>query len=140
MSVRFDTEFSLRWRWVGLGLGAAVLVWLPFEENSDLVAILLAAGLCSWAAAYLLREPLTSPWHLIWRSALVGVVAGLLVAPIAFGLMSVKSGLHSHPQPDYSGEQIQALFSRTLYFAASGLLVGLASALFRFAGREPQGG
>jgi hypothetical protein len=93
--------------------------------------MLLAAGLCGWGAAYLLREPGSSSRQLILRSAAVGLLAGLLVSPLAFTLMSLKSGLHAHPQPDYSLEQIQAIFSRTPYFAATGLLLGLASALFR---------
>jgi hypothetical protein len=120
-----------------MGLGAAVLVWLPFEDSSGLGAILLAAGLCSWAAAYLLREAGTSPRQLILRSAAIGVLGGLLVSPVAFFLMSLKSGLHAHPQPDYSPVEIQAVFSRTAYYAASGFLLGLASALLRIARSEP---
>jgi hypothetical protein len=126
----------LWWRWLGFGLGAVILLWLPFEEDSQLTAILLAAGLCSWAAVPLFSGSEVSDRRMILRSAVVGGLAGLLVSPTTFLLMSLKSGLHAHPQPDFMPAQILAVFSRTQYFAVSGMLLGLASALFRIARQE----
>jgi hypothetical protein len=137
VSIRRGSSFYLWWRWLGIGLGAAVLIWLSLEENKILPAILLATGLCSWAAVNLLRESGTSSRQLIFRSAAVGLLAGLLVSPVAISLIIIKGGLHTHPQPDFSPDQIQAVFSRMIYFTVSGFLLGMASALFRIASREP---
>jgi hypothetical protein len=128
-----------RWRRIGLGLGALVLLWLPFEDSHAWPALLLAALLCGWAAARLVWQAESKPERLLLRSGLAGALAGLLVSPMAFGLMSLKSGLHAHPQPDYLPAQIRAVFSSTPYFVISGLLCGLASALYRLARLEDRG-
>ena len=136
MNVQRPSGDSFWWRRLGLGLGAAILVWLPFEESSEIIPILLAAGLCSWAAMRLLADAEATPNRLVLRGIAAGALAGLLVSPAAFSLMSIKSGLHAHPQPDYTVAQIQEVFFRTQYFAASGFLLGLASALYRLARQE----
>jgi hypothetical protein len=49
--------------------------------------------------------------------------------------MAVKTGLHTHPVPDYTAAQLQSIIDRILIFGISGLLIGLGSAAWRLARR-----
>lgn len=119
----------------GLVLIGLVLVWLPFEDHSPLGALTLAAGMCTWLAWRVLHAPLASSRQVWGRYALAGIVGGLAVAPLALLLMAVKTGLHTHPVPDYTAAQLQSTIDRILIFGISGLLIGLGSAAWRLARR-----
>ena len=99
--------------------------------------VIISAAICIWAALWILVKPVKSNKKIILRHSLVGISAGLAVAPIAILLMALKSGIHGHGTPDFTVAQMQAVLTRTPFFALSGLLVGLGSGLYRLA-RENQ--
>jgi hypothetical protein len=124
-------------RFLALALGAGLLFWLPVEDTHERWVILFSSAASAWGAAYVLtRLPPVSPVRrrsFLLRCLLVGLLAGLAVAPLALGLMIFKTGLHSHGTPDFTIEQVASVLQRAPYFGISGLLLGLGSALVIFA-------
>jgi hypothetical protein len=118
-------------RIAGFLIGAAVLLWLPFEDVSAAVVLLFAAAINAWWGARLLLATPNDRRALLLRYALVGMLAGLAVTPVALLLMAFKSGAHGHNLPDFSYDQILAVILRTPVWTAAGLLLGLGGALLR---------
>ena len=52
-----------------------------------------------------------------------GILVGLAIAPLTILLMAIKTGIHAHPIPDYSYEQIFTVISRIPVWVISGLLI-----------------
>jgi hypothetical protein len=120
-------------RLLALALGIALLLWLPIEDVSEQSVVVFAALVSAWLA---LRYWLTvQPGEIrYWlRYLLVGALTGLLVTPLALFLMALKTGLHGHNIPDFTLEQMQAVFYRTPIWVFVGLLFGLGVALLRLA-------
>lgn len=120
------------WKWVrrmAWGVfGAAYFLWLGVEDRSALLVFalgaLLSAGLylegwSRWVRGGRGRSRLL-------RAAALGLALGASVAPFAAVLMLMKVSLHSHAQPDFSGEQVLGALARTPAWAAAGLLLGTA--------------
>lgn len=108
--------------------------WIAYEDRGlevltfIAVAIAFAAGLTSlnrWVGAEKLPR---RKWLL--SAGAVGLVAGAAVGPLTALLMLVKMGLHAHPQLDFGPEQFVQALSRTAYWAALGMLIGVAFGLF----------
>ena len=118
-------------RIAGLLLGIGVIVWLPVEERNELGVLLISGAICIWSAIWLLDKPIPNDKQLILRHVLVGMGAGLVVAPVAILLMAIKSGIHGHGTPDFTISQMQVVLSRIPYFLLSGTLVGVGSGLWR---------
>jgi ABC-type enterochelin transport system permease subunit len=128
-----------RLRILAIVLGGCLLLWLPVEDSRDHWALMFAAAICSLAAAHIF---LRLKKHFGKRSywlPLAGLLAGALVTPAAFLLMAIKTGLHAHQTPDFTGDQIQAVVVRTPIWVISGLLVGLGVELFGRANRPNPG-
>lgn len=129
-----NTERGLPWfRLTGLILGFSILVWLAVEDQNELAVLVFSAAICTWFAARLLSAPPKSSKQLIFRHILVGLGAGLILAPVALLLMAIKSGIHGHGNPDFSVEQMRLVLSRTFYYALSGTLISLGIGIWRFA-------
>ncbi|RPI27891.1 MAG: hypothetical protein EHM70_17330 [Chloroflexota bacterium] len=122
-----------RLRLIALALGAAILLWLPFEDQTDTLATLLSAALCIWFAVRYSWADGLRPSQLLIRAALVWAIMGLLVSPLAALLLVFKIGLHSHSYPDFTPGQILAVLYRTPVWIIAGLLAGLGTGLFRMA-------
>ena len=122
---------GLRARLPAVLLGAAILLWLPFEDSGTfwirLIAV-LACALAAAAAGPALVEKLHQRWY-AWP--VVGLAAGLLVTPAAVLLMAFKSGIHGHGSPDFTPAQVAALLASWPVWALSGLLAGLAVVVWR---------
>jgi hypothetical protein len=119
-----------RLRIAALLLGAALLVWLPFEDSSLVWIILFSLAICTLAAVYTLIK-----LHLGQKRAwlylpLTGIAAGVAITPIALSLMTFKSGVHGHGSPDFTPAQVTGILQRTPLWAASGLLIGLGASLW----------
>ena len=114
----------------GLVLGIIVLVWVPFEEQSELGVLVISGTICAWTAVWILAKTIDSDRQLILRHCLVGAGAGLAIAPTAILLMAIKSGIHGHGTPDFTVAQMQFVLSRTPFLILSGALVGLGSGLW----------
>jgi hypothetical protein len=121
-----------RWlRYYTFVLGALLLIWLPFEDSNEQLATLFAAGISAGLAAHLvIRRKLPLPASLL-AYLLLGSFVGLAVSPLTFSLMAIKTGLHGHPAPDFTGTQLIAVFLRTPVWALGGLLIGLGLGLWR---------
>jgi hypothetical protein len=123
-------------RLAGLFLGFSILVWLPVEDQTELTVLIFSAAICTWFAARLLRTPSESGKQLIFRHILVGLGAGLILAPVALLLMAIKSGIHGHGNPDFSVEQMKSVLARTFYYALSGTLISLGIGIWRLAKKQ----
>jgi hypothetical protein len=121
-----------RWlRYYTLFIGALLLIWLPFEDSNEQLATAFAAAICAGLAARLAVR-WNSPEPASLRNYIfLGTLAGLLVAPLTFLLMAIKTGLHGHLAPDFTGAQVIAVFLRTPVWALGGLLIGLGVGLWR---------
>jgi hypothetical protein len=135
---QFSLALRLRFAWIGWALLA--FLWIQVEDQSPQGAVILA-GLCMAvaavqaghrAAAAALRQRLGP----VKSSFLVGVAAGLAVAPFALLLMTTKSGLHAHTAPEYTSDQMVWVLLRMPIWTAVGGLTGLAIGLISLARRE----
>ncbi len=120
----------------GLLLGLAILIWLSIEDQSELLVLVFSGAICIWIASRLLLNPPQSDQQLILRHGIVGIGAGLLLAPLAVLLMAIKSGIHGHSNPEFSAAQIQSVILRTPYFILSGFLIALGIGIWRLVKRS----
>jgi hypothetical protein len=113
-------------------LGVWLLLWLPIEDQNEILVLLSAAAVNAWLALrYLARRSIPFGKGLLMPT-LLGLLAGLLVTPTALFLMAFKTGIHGHGSPDFTGEQILAVIYGTPIWGVAGLLVGLGGGLLRF--------
>jgi hypothetical protein len=111
-----------RLRAYGLVLGVLFFLWLPFEDTHTRYALLLAAGLSAWLGLrYGVRF---AARRYLFGYALLGVLVGLAVAPVALALMAVKVGLHAHGFSDFTLSQILAIFESAPWWALAGGIAG----------------
>lgn len=131
-----------RSRWIIIGYGIALFIWLRLEDNAVWTAAVLGVGL-AWlifrppppSPAPLRREGASlarvPPLHVeraaggevrfILRGALIGG-GGAVVAAV---LMLLKTGSHAHVFPDYPLGVILAMLERAPVWALAGALIGL---------------
>lgn len=119
---------SLRFAWILLGL--ALLVWLSLEDQNPRAVLFFSLLVCSLASFSLAWH-----WHLAdrprpYRVILLGIAAGLAVVPVGLFLMALKTGLHSHPKPDFTPDQITWIVSRLPFWGLVGLLGGCSAFLW----------
>ena len=132
-----------------LAWGIALLGWLTFEDSDTRLVLAFALAGSSLATLRFMppkRENTIHPGRAeaippvrrsLGRYLLAGALAGLAAGPLAVLLMAVKSGLHAHPVPDYSGEQVIAVLVGAPSWIAAGILLGLGTWLFE-AARRPR--
>lgn len=120
-------------RLTALLLGVVILLWISFEDRSESVVLLLSAAICAWWAVRLLVGRPSGRNIVLIRHIIVWTLAGLAIAPLAILLMAFKSGIHGHGTPDFTVRQIQSVLLGTPFLAVGGLLLGVGSALWRFA-------
>lgn len=122
-------------RRIGWGLaGVLWFFWIAYEDRG-LEALTFVALVIAFAAGLTMLKRWVGGEKLarrkwLLRTGVVGLVSGGAVGPLTALLMLVKLGLHAHPQLDFGPEQFIQAFSRTLYWAALGALIGLAFGLF----------
>lgn len=107
------------------GVGILILMWLPIEDSNEVTAIifgLLISGIFSLRLT-LVRQQSKN----LLRITLIGLLAGLVIVPIALILIAFKTGLHSHGIPDFPANQILSMLGRIPLFALGGLFLGLGS-------------
>ncbi|MGW8144638.1 MAG: hypothetical protein ACWGN2_09605 [Anaerolineales bacterium] len=135
-NARSKTELGLRIS--AFLLGIVVLIWLSVEDKNTLWVVIVSGVICVWAGIWVLVRPVEGVKRIISRHSLIGIAAGLAIAPLAILLMALKSGIHGHGTPEFSIPQMQAVLSRTPYFALSGLLIGLGTGLWRSVREDPE--
>lgn len=114
--------------------------WIAYEDQGltaiSIVAVVIAfAGGITVFGRWVGEEPQPRRSWVI-KSASVGLVAGALIGPLTALLMLVKIGLHAHPVPDFSPEDLVQALSRTIYWAVLGAVIGAVLGLLA---RENQG-
>jgi hypothetical protein len=106
-------------------LGTALLFWLPIEDETETLAILFAILICAWlAAAILPRTKFLSP-HPLPFYILAGILVGAAVTPLTVSLLAFKIGLHAHPVPDYTNQQIISVIRRTPIWLIGGFFISV---------------
>lgn len=118
-------------RTAGLLLGAAILLWLPFEDTGIRWVVLFAGAISALLAAGVLQKRALSGWPSWMSHPLTGLLAGAAVTPIAFLLMALKSGVHGHGAPDFTPQQVTSLLNSTPLFGLAGGIIGLGTGLYR---------
>lgn len=120
----------LRMRLTAIILGMVFLFWLSIEDESEYFAILFSISICSWlAAAFLMQRIKTHPANL-HHFIILGTIAGALITPLALFLMAFKTGLHGHPSPDYTAQQILSVIRKTPIWILGGFLISLGSGIW----------
>lgn len=112
--------------------GVIVLIWLSAEDNAMLPVTLLG-----WTGAALLV--VRRGGHFLHGSAkrrvivaaALGLAIGAGAALATAGLMLLKTGMHSHINPDYLPEQFIGILSRAPVWALAGSLAGLGASFLR---------
>lgn len=118
----------------GLLWGLAFLLWLPQEDQTPQAALMLAAlaaGLGLWRGL--------AGGTPGWKWAGWGALAGLGVAPLAVGLILVKSGLHAHGFLDLGPRALLAMLLAGPGWGLGGALAGGLAAIFVTRRRSPSG-
>ena len=121
-------------------LGVFILLWLPVEEHSLVVLLLISGCACilgvlsvlnlqqqRWTAA---GEQGGGMKKILWYP-LAGVLAGGAVTLAAMALMAVKTGLHGHGAPDYSPAQVSLVLRAAPLWICLGLIPGVLAAVWR---------
>lgn len=107
--------------------GAALVIWLAFEDRGlAAVQLLGAAMVVSVLLTFRARRPGPSGW-IGWIAT--GAGAGALVGVAAALLIVVKTGAHAHPQPDFSTSDVTTVLGRTPIWLLVGGLAGAAGYL-----------
>lgn len=115
---------SLITRYFAITTGILVLVWLSIENDSLFLLTIISALITTLGMIVLLSRsswPFLDRWY---AYPLAGAVTGLLIIPAALVLVLVKIGLHNHPLPDFSPEQVHALLRLTPALILAGFLTG----------------
>jgi hypothetical protein len=120
----------LRMRLTAMILGMVFLFWIPFEDSSPTITLLLALALCAWGAVYFLIKTQSHLHRVLLRTILAGTLAGAAVTPLALFLLAFKTGLHGHQAPDFTPEQIFSVIYRGPIWLVGGFLIGLGSGIW----------
>lgn len=129
MSIKQQT-IPLRMRLLAIILGIVFLFWLPIEDTSTILATVLSISICFWlAVTYFFQTSKKKSSHL-YRYIFAGTIAGALVAPLTLFIMAFKTGLHGHPTPDFTTQQILAVIKKTPIWILGGFLISLGSTIW----------
>jgi hypothetical protein len=122
-----------RLRWLSLGYGGVLFVWLALEDVSVWPVTLIGSGLAVlicllWALNKIGGQRLAVRWVPPLFASL-GLVMGLGSSILVVALMFFKNARHSHIFPDYPPAMMLAMLQRAPLWAAAGGLVGLSLGL-----------
>lgn len=118
-------------------LGILILGWLPIEDVDLRVVFLFAGAFCGIIAVnFLLQKTPDYPAKSI-HIPLTGTLAGLAVCPIVIIMMTFKSGLHGHGNPDITISEILSILKLSPLWGFSGLLIGTGARLWKLSKVTP---
>jgi hypothetical protein len=121
-----------RLRIAAISIAVFFFLWLPVEDLHERTVVLLAVAIAAWIGArFMLVLSSTKGSAFVIYHALIGLLCGSGISPLAVSLMAIKTGLHGHEVPDFTPAQIQNVLWLAPYFAISGLLIGLGSGFLR---------
>jgi hypothetical protein len=125
LETELGSQTSRGYRLTRIGLvffGALALLWLPFEDQSPILAQLLAASICLAGVLQRYFHRGARPLGRL-RLAAAGVLTGLAVPPLAALLLIFKNGLHSHSGPDFSPAVLAGVLSQAPLWGLGGALI-----------------
>ena len=120
-------RWAIRIAWGLGGLGCAA--WFAYEDRGLTAVILLACSLCLASGLSAWAQLRRAPVRRLSRrltGALAGLLAGGAVGPGAALLILIKTGLHAHPQPDFTAADLGAVLSTWPAWTGAGLAAGWA--------------
>lgn len=130
------STIPLRIRYFAILLGMVFFFWLPFEDTSEIIPLLLACLFSAWIAAVYLSKTQKRFRAILPNYILVGTLAGIAITPLTILLMALKTGLHGHSTPDFPPQQIISVVQRTPIWGIGGLLIGLGRGIW-LTNRQP---
>ena len=121
-------------------LGLFILLWLPVEDRS-VVVVLLISGCVSTLGLLAFLNLHQQRWttaeesgggkkKILWVP-LAGFLTGVTMTLAAVALMALKTGLHGHGAPDYSPEQVSLVLRAAPLWVCLGLIFGVLAAVWR---------
>lgn len=139
-SVGFHPRLPVWLRISFIFLGVFILLWLPVEDRSVVVVLLISVcasilGLLAllnlqqqrWVTA---EETGGGKLRILWIP-LAGLLTGAAVTLAAIALMALKTGLHGHGTPDYSPEQVSLVLRAAPLWMCVGLIFGVLVSVWR---------
>lgn len=123
-------------RFSGFILLGLLFLWFPLEDTSFLFIHLLAIGIVLWISLNLVTRIRPR-----WRKNVIiyplsGIIAGVGVTLLVIFLMIFKNGIHGHPIPDFSFNDLVRVFSRSPIWVIAGLIIGSGLSLFQISARN----
>jgi hypothetical protein len=123
---------SRRLRWLTLGYGLVVFLWISPEDNRVTPVAVLGLGL----SALLVILAITGKAggrqiparYVIPGGVVLGAIMGVGAAITTTGLMLIKNGLHAHLFLDYPPGLMLAILERAPGWGVAGGLIGLSLA------------
>jgi hypothetical protein len=103
--------------------GCLCLFWLPFEDTNLIWVTslsLLISGLLVSFFVIKIKKASKLTW---WVALLCGLIFGVTITLVTFLFIMVKTGIHGHPFPAFSLEQMKTTFYLTPVWILSGTLV-----------------
>ena len=121
-------------RFLLIGYGLCLLVWMSLEDTSLIPVVVLGTGLAVIGVIYTVAQNMAqqaiSLTRLLFLLVMVSTAVGGL-APLAITvLMFFKTSWHAHPFPDYPPALMLAMLSRVPAWTLAGCLLGCALAIF----------
>lgn len=122
-------------RLVSLFLGAAVLLWLPREDQGTLFTTIFGITASGLVGAWMIqRRQGEHPVHLR-PFIVIGLVSGVLASVFSVGLMVLKNGIHAHGVPDFLLTHVLSALYLMPIWMIGGSLIGLGAGLLRLSRR-----
>ena len=129
---------KLAWLTRGIWLltGLALFFWVGYGDRRLLSVLICSALLClasglTLAMRFEARRYASKQMGLPIHFVLYGSAIGAAVGPVAVLLILTKTGLHSHPKPDFESADMIRVLMLSPAWALAGSLVGLAGGLVR---------
>lgn len=121
-------------------LGITILLWLPVEDRSVIMVLLIAGAGCIMGALAVLNslkqrraragDEDAARRKTLWYP-LGGLLAGAAVTLVALALMAFKTGIHGHGAPDYTPEQVSLVLQLAPIWICVGLILGVLATAWR---------
>ncbi|MEL6402801.1 MAG: hypothetical protein AAFR81_00445 [Chloroflexota bacterium] len=128
-------------RFLLIGYGLCLLVWMSLEDNSLIPVIILGTGLSVISTIYTLLDNIPHDAVPLPRFLILVVFTSTAIggfAPLAIALlMFFKTSWHAHAFPDYPPALMLAMLSRLPAWTLAGFLVGCALAIFTVLRQSP---
>ena len=119
------SKFLLGMRLFAIFIGIILVFWLSVEDTTESIAILFSILICTWLEVMFLVRKKNSTMLPLYNFILAAVLAGAAVTPLSLSLMVFKTGLHAHPIPDFTIQQIISVIYRTPIWLTGGILINM---------------